>query len=176
MPSPPSQRSYVKSTSSTNNGVVEYTTSSTQNIRRKVSPTNRSHASASSTESSVVSSDSSDSDSSPSPPASPQPPVASLHSRLRSFLPQLAAANASLAEEGSNDAGFELHAAEVNEDGDEAEAGEATKGKGESKELKGRPMVRNADQGVGESGDEDEVDDEGEEGMYIEMVGRKTRL
>jgi len=97
----------------------------------------------------------------------PEAPQASLHSRLRSFLPQLAAANASLSEAGIGAPNFELEAVAVEKAGDEVEGDEVsnTRKKQHVRKVKDVSEVSRGDASSNEEGEE-------EDAPYIEMVGR----
>lgn len=163
MSSPSRKRSYTEISAA-----YESISQSAPNIRRKL-PVDRDSRSPSPSSSSVVSSSSSsasDSSASPSLSPSPQQTPASLHARLRSFLPQLAAANATLAEAEGPGIGFELEAVPIDES--VTEKNRVKGGQGAKKKLA---------KGVDEKEDKVDVSDEDEaeeDGPYIEMVRHST--
>jgi len=97
----------------------------------------------------------------------PKAPQASLHSRLRSFLPQLAAANASLSEAGTEASKFELEAVAVEKvtDGVEGDDASNTRKRNHVREVKDVSDMSQEDESTSEEGEQ-------EEAPYIEMVGR----
>jgi len=164
------------SASKRNHGAIASTTSTSpprlpRNTRRKLTPDAEGSSNSSPlSSSSVVSSSASshgDSSRSQSPSNLPKAPQASLHSRLRSFLPQLAAANASLSEAGTEASKFELEAVAVEKvtDGVEGDDASNTRKRNHVREVKDVSDMSQEDESTSEEGEQ-------EEAPYIEMVGR----